>query len=125
MPNGQGPHPQTIVLLTADAFGVLPPISILEPKDVMYHFVSGFTARVVSSFRPPVPILALTDSRKTYNQLALIWGVVPVLCDREATFQQMLACAREMARPPGHGGVSRDCRSGAAQPAGTRESPAA
>ena len=49
MPNGQGPHPQTIVLLTADAFGVLPPLSILEPKDVMYHFVSGFTARVAGT----------------------------------------------------------------------------
>lgn len=49
MPNGQGPHPQTIVLLTADAFGVLPPVSILEPKDVMYHFVSGFTARVAGT----------------------------------------------------------------------------
>ena len=43
MPNGRGPHPETIVLLTADAFGVLPPISILEPKDVMYHFVLGVT----------------------------------------------------------------------------------
>ncbi len=49
MPNARGPHPQTIVLLTADAFGVLPPISILEPKDVMYHFVSGFTARVAGT----------------------------------------------------------------------------
>ena len=49
MPHGRGPHPQTIVLLTADAFGVLPPISILEPKDVMYHFVSGFTARVAGT----------------------------------------------------------------------------
>jgi phosphoenolpyruvate carboxykinase (ATP) len=49
MPKGQGPHPQTIVLLTADAFGVLPPISILEPKDVMYHFISGFTARVAGT----------------------------------------------------------------------------
>lgn len=49
MPNAQGPHPQTIVLLTADAFGVLPPISILSPEDVMYHFVSGFTARVAGT----------------------------------------------------------------------------
>jgi phosphoenolpyruvate carboxykinase (ATP) len=49
MPNARGPHPQTIVLLTADAFGVLPPISILDPKDVMYHFVSGFTARVAGT----------------------------------------------------------------------------
>jgi phosphoenolpyruvate carboxykinase (ATP) len=49
MANGQGPHPQTIVLLTADAFGVLPPIAILEPTDVMYHFVSGFTSRVAGT----------------------------------------------------------------------------
>ena len=49
MPNAQGPHPQTIVLLTADAYGVLPPISILDAKDVMYHFVSGFTARVAGT----------------------------------------------------------------------------
>lgn len=49
MPNAQGPHPQTIVLLTADAFGVLPPISLLEPEDVMYHFVSGFTAKVAGT----------------------------------------------------------------------------
>lgn len=49
MPNGRGPHPQTIVLLTADAYGVLPPVSILTPEDVMYHFVSGFTARVAGT----------------------------------------------------------------------------
>jgi phosphoenolpyruvate carboxykinase (ATP) len=46
---GRGPHPATIVLLTADAFGVLPPISILSPTDVMYHFVSGYTARLAGT----------------------------------------------------------------------------
>ncbi len=55
---------------------------------------SGFTARVVSSFRPPVPILALTDNARTYRQLALVWGVIPILCDRGSTYDQMLACAR-------------------------------
>ena len=45
----RGGHPQTIVLLTADAFGVLPPVSILEGKDVMYHFVQGFTARLAGT----------------------------------------------------------------------------
>jgi phosphoenolpyruvate carboxykinase (ATP) len=49
MSDGRGPHPQTIVLLTADAFGVLPPVSLLDYKDVMYHFVSGFTARVAGT----------------------------------------------------------------------------
>jgi phosphoenolpyruvate carboxykinase (ATP) len=37
------------VLLTADAFGVLPPVSILDKKDVMYHFVSGFTAKLAGT----------------------------------------------------------------------------
>lgn len=58
---------------------------------------SGFTARVVSSFRPPVPILAISDSPRTYNQLALVWGVIPVLCDPEPSFEAMLACARRSA----------------------------
>jgi phosphoenolpyruvate carboxykinase (ATP) len=49
MEGAKGPHPQTIVLLTADAFGVLPPISILEEEQVMYHFVSGFTAKLAGT----------------------------------------------------------------------------
>lgn len=44
-----GPHPQTIVLLTADAFGVLPPISILTEDEVMYHFVMGFTSKLAGT----------------------------------------------------------------------------
>ncbi len=49
MPGARGPHPQTIVLLTADAFGVLPPVSILTEKEVMYHFVSGFTSKLAGT----------------------------------------------------------------------------
>jgi phosphoenolpyruvate carboxykinase (ATP) len=45
----RGGHPQTIVMLTADAFGVLPPVSILEGKQAMYHFVQGFTAKVAGT----------------------------------------------------------------------------
>ncbi|MDP7246893.1 MAG: phosphoenolpyruvate carboxykinase (ATP) [Planctomycetota bacterium] len=45
----KGPHPQTIVLLTADAFGVLPPVSMLTTKEVMYHFVSGFTSKLAGT----------------------------------------------------------------------------
>ena len=44
-----GTHPNTIVFLTADAFGVLPPISVLEPQDAVYHFIQGFTARVAGT----------------------------------------------------------------------------
>lgn len=45
----RGPHPQTIVLLTADAFGVLPPISMLTEEEVMYHFVMGFTSKLAGT----------------------------------------------------------------------------
>jgi len=45
----RGGHPRTIVMLTADAFGVLPPVSILEGRQAMYHFVQGFTAKVAGT----------------------------------------------------------------------------
>ncbi|MEM7305703.1 MAG: phosphoenolpyruvate carboxykinase (ATP) [Planctomycetota bacterium] len=49
MDGARGPHPETIVLLTADAFGVLPPVSVLEGRQVMYHFAQGFTAKLAGT----------------------------------------------------------------------------
>jgi len=48
---GVGDHPSDIVFLTADAFGVLPPISRLTPDQAMYHFLSGYTAKVAGTER--------------------------------------------------------------------------
>ena len=49
VPSGQGGHPRNVVMLTADAFGVLPPISRLTPEAAMYHFLSGYTAKVAGT----------------------------------------------------------------------------
>ena len=47
--SGQGGHPRHIVMLTADAFGVLPTIARLSPAGAMYHFLSGYTAKVAGT----------------------------------------------------------------------------
>jgi phosphoenolpyruvate carboxykinase (ATP) len=46
---GAASHPKNVIMLTADAFGVLPPISKLTPSQAMYHFLSGFTAKVAGT----------------------------------------------------------------------------
>ena len=51
VPNGRGGHPRNIVFLTADAYGVLPPIAKLTRDQALYYFLSGYTAKVAGTER--------------------------------------------------------------------------
>jgi pyruvate kinase len=62
---------------------------------------SGFSARIIASHRPNVPILVLTDQERTYRQLALVWGVVPCLVQHCATYQDMVSLALHQVREHG------------------------
>jgi phosphoenolpyruvate carboxykinase (ATP) len=46
---GRAGHPKNIIMLTADAFGILPPVAKLTPAQAMYHFLSGYTAKVAGT----------------------------------------------------------------------------
>jgi len=76
----RGGHPETIVMLTADAFGVLPPVSILEGRDVMYHFVQGFTAKLAGTE------VGLTEPAATFSAC---FGA-PFMARRPAVYAKLL-----------------------------------
>jgi phosphoenolpyruvate carboxykinase (ATP) len=61
VPSGQGLHPKNIVMLTADAFGVLPPLSRLSPAAALYHFLSGYTAKVAGTEK------GVTEPKATFS----------------------------------------------------------
>ncbi len=68
---GRGGHPRTVVFLTADAFGVLPPIAKLSPEQAMYYFLSGYTAKVAGTER------GVTEPQATFSAcfgaVFLVW----------------------------------------------------
>jgi phosphoenolpyruvate carboxykinase (ATP) len=61
IPSGMAGHPQNVVMLTADAYGAMPPIARLTPEGAMYHFLSGYTARVAGTER------GVTEPKATFS----------------------------------------------------------
>jgi phosphoenolpyruvate carboxykinase (ATP) len=59
--SGMGSHPRNIIMLTADAFGVMPPVARLTPEQAMYHFLSGYTAKVAGTER------GVTEPQATFS----------------------------------------------------------
>jgi pyruvate kinase len=70
-------------------------VEMLGAPLVVVFTKSGFSARVVASHRPGVSILVLTDQPRTYRQLALVWGVIPILVPHCNTYDEMMQRARE------------------------------
>ncbi len=89
--DGRASTEETIAAATAAA------VQMIAPPVVVVFTKSGFSVRVVSARRPGVPILALTDIERTYRQLSLVWGVVPLLVEPCDNYEAMWTLAhREM-----------------------------
>ena len=68
-------------------------VRMLQAPLVVVFTKSGFSARIVSSYRPAVPILALTDEERVCRQLSLVWGVIPRLVPTARGYDHMVAMA--------------------------------
>lgn len=69
----------------------------LGAKAIFAFTKSGTTARLLARLRPQMPVLALTTEESTYSQLAIVWGVIPVLCKGLNTIEEAFAFASKVA----------------------------
>ena len=69
----------------------------LDAKAIVACSLSGMTARMVSRFRPSVPILGLTTDEKTWRRLGLSWGVIPAMCERFTSTDVLFYTAKKIA----------------------------
>ena len=86
----------TVSVEDAIALGTSAVARMLQTPLIVTLTKGGFTSRKVAALRAPVPILAVTTEAETYRQLALVWGVTPVLVDRVPGYDAMLAVVRDL-----------------------------
>jgi pyruvate kinase len=79
----------------AIAVAVVAAAELLSAPLIVCFTSSGFTARTVAQYRPKVPVVAVTPELTTFRQLALVWGVVPILVKHYPNYETMLPVARE------------------------------
>ncbi len=98
------PHEPPLGIVTTEvaiAAATVAAVKMLGAPLVVVVTKSGFSARIVSSHRPPVPILALTDNPRTRNQLALLWGVIPHVAESSPTYTEMAEIGKVVVRQLG------------------------
>ena len=78
----------------------------LEAKAILSSTASGHTARMVSKFRPDCPIVATTSNESVRRQLALTWGVLPLMREKSANIDQVIVNSIEAAKTSNY--VSKD-----------------
>jgi phosphoenolpyruvate carboxykinase (ATP) len=108
VPSGLGGHPRNVVMLTADAFGVLPPIARLSPSAAMFHFLSGYTAKVAGTEK------GVTEPKATFSTC---FGA-PFLPLAPSTYARMLG--EKIARHGAHVWLVNTGWTGGAYGVGTR-----
>ena len=69
----------------------------IEAKAIVACSLSGMTARMVSRFRSPVPIIGLTTNERTWRKLALTWGVIPTMCEKFTSTDVLFDTAKKIA----------------------------
>ena len=69
----------------------------IDAKAIVACSLSGMTARLVSRFRAPVPIIGLTTNETTWRKLALSWGVIPVMCEKYTSIDVLFYIAKNTA----------------------------
>lgn len=99
--NFHDPHEAPVGVVTTEvaiAAATVAAVKMLNTPLVVVITKTGFSARIVSSHRPPVPILALTDNQRTCNQMALLWGVIPHVAASPPTYTEMAEVGKSVVR---------------------------